>query len=497
VIICGECGTHNEDGESFCGECGSYLEFGGQRADDGEPVLEEVAPVEGEPFVPFEEPAPEPEPALINTAESLPEPQQPPVDQGPAGPPPMPTSFNDAPLAAEPAVIHTAEPSPEPQQPPVDQGPAGPPPMPTSFNDAPPAASPPAEPAAPVTPPPPVTPPAPPVVTPAPAEAAGGRHSAGIGPSRPVVPPPAKAVPPRAPSRVSKAAPGAARPAIPPVKAAPADIAARAPQKAVKKAPPRKTLPPEDRAPQPGETICGTCGAGNAPGRKFCRRCGTSLADMPVVKLHWWNRVKKEKRGAQAGYRKKVRRGRPRILGKLIPLLIIAIIVAAVIIFWGDIKKIWDKAADKVDKGDPVAALCRESKGTKSAGGNAAANLTDGAANKFWSPAKGKGDSVICTLDTGAKKVRLVRMEVATGASGEKDDLFKATARVSQIKITVTHTDASKAYVTTKDLPDELGFHDFNIGTDNVAEIVIEVEAVTKAGTKPAALGELKFYVRD
>ncbi len=45
------------------------------------------------------------------------------------------------------------------------------------------------------------------------------------------------------------------------------------------------------RKPQPGDLICGQCGGFNSPERKFCRRCGSSLAEAQSVHVSWWRRL--------------------------------------------------------------------------------------------------------------------------------------------------------------------------------------------------------------
>jgi len=53
--------------------------------------------------------------------------------------------------------------------------------------------------------------------------------------------------------------------------------------------PVRKTAP--TRRLQPGDLICGACGEGNPPVRRFCSRCGESLVEAEVVKRPWWRRL--------------------------------------------------------------------------------------------------------------------------------------------------------------------------------------------------------------
>jgi hypothetical protein len=44
---------------------------------------------------------------------------------------------------------------------------------------------------------------------------------------------------------------------------------------------------------QPGDRICGSCGEGNAPTRKFCSRCGDALTEAAVIaKVPWWRRIR-------------------------------------------------------------------------------------------------------------------------------------------------------------------------------------------------------------
>lgn len=68
---------------------------------------------------------------------------------------------------------------------------------------------------------------------------------------------------------------------------------------------PKTTTP--DRTIKPGDLVCGQCGEGNDPSRKFCRRCGNSLAQaVAAKKLPWWKRIftRSPKQPKAAGQRK-------------------------------------------------------------------------------------------------------------------------------------------------------------------------------------------------
>jgi ribosomal protein L40E len=81
---------------------------------------------------------------------------------------------------------------------------------------------------------------------------------------------------------------------------------ARLPQ-AVAPAPahPRPVRRPEPRPSErnPGDLICGQCGVGNPPSRRFCRRCGASLVEAAVVKTPWWRRIFRSRAAPRAGTR--------------------------------------------------------------------------------------------------------------------------------------------------------------------------------------------------
>ncbi|MGH9244053.1 MAG: zinc ribbon domain-containing protein [Acidimicrobiales bacterium] len=89
--------------------------------------------------------------------------------------------------------------------------------------------------------------------------------------------------------------PGAVRPDQP---GAMTPQAPKRPIKVVEKTKPTRRL-------QPGDLVCGQCGEGNAPVRKFCSRCGNSLAEAAVVKKKWWRKLipKRKAKVLEAGQR--------------------------------------------------------------------------------------------------------------------------------------------------------------------------------------------------
>lgn len=66
------------------------------------------------------------------------------------------------------------------------------------------------------------------------------------------------------------------------------------PQRVPKRvAPVMKTKP--TRRLQPGDLVCGQCGEGNPPMRKFCSRCGEELTSANAVRTPWYRKVFRRK----------------------------------------------------------------------------------------------------------------------------------------------------------------------------------------------------------
>jgi hypothetical protein len=132
-------------------------------------------------------------------------------------------------------------------------------------------------PPAPGGPPPP--PPAPPqaATPPPPPAAAAADLVAPIKKPEPVKLPDAVAAATEAPAKPS--ADGSGKPAER------TPEAARARAAAVTKTKPTHRL-------RPGDLICGQCGEGNPPTRKFCSRCGSSLTEAVPAHVPWWRRLK-------------------------------------------------------------------------------------------------------------------------------------------------------------------------------------------------------------
>jgi len=112
---------------------------------------------------------------------------------------------------------------------------------------------------------------------------------------------PSRSEPPPAATTAAAAALGVPTTTDQPEPVQPQAVQPQAPQK---RKPPKVQPGKPTRTPQKGDLICGECGEANPPGRKFCSRCGNSLAAAVVVKIPWYKRIFRRKpKQAMAGER--------------------------------------------------------------------------------------------------------------------------------------------------------------------------------------------------
>jgi hypothetical protein len=106
-------------------------------------------------------------------------------------------------------------------------------------------------------------------------------------PEAPISPPVGSPLSPAAPTYPIGQAPVGRAP-VSPAPEAPF-IGPRPPEKEYER-PPAQRPDPIDLGP--ADLYCGSCGVGNTGDRRFCRKCGASLADaLRPAKLPWWRRI--------------------------------------------------------------------------------------------------------------------------------------------------------------------------------------------------------------
>ncbi|HVA75791.1 MAG TPA: hypothetical protein VNF71_14630 [Acidimicrobiales bacterium] len=538
MIICTKCGFENEDSDTFCGSCAAFLEWAGEKQ-----AVEEPAP---EP-----EPEPEPEPAVEAGLFER-------VKERIVGVGESRTGSSGGGVAEEPTAVAVAEPEAEPEPAVVTPGPVSAP-LPSSA----PAASAPAVSAAPAatssaggtatTSAPAVTTPAaedtsvvapaarvaepvektpiistPPPVVERPASAphsaspAASSPSAGAGTSTPptIQAPAASSAPVSSapattgPSAGSSAAPAAppAEPAAPTGPVAPGAVQPEAVKPTAARARPApKPKPSPQRVINPGDLICGQCGDGNDPVRKFCRRCGASLQQAVVFVPPWykrlWLRLRKRKVRA-AGERPRMRRrafggaGGGWISSWVTKIVALAIVVFLILTFVGPFSKtikhrfstwyhdVKNAIHTTYNPVHPVGATA-----TSAAPGHPAGNAIDNASNTTWetaSPNSGVGSTLTITLQaaTNIDKFGVI--------NGDNDTPNAYLSEPRPKVILVTFNGGTAPYSKSITLEDTASFQSFGVSAKKVTSLTVTIESVYASSQgQNAALTEVELFSKS
>lgn len=273
----------------------------------------------------------------------------------------------------------------------------------------------------------------------------------------------------------------------------------------------------------PGDLVCGQCGTGNPPSRKFCRRCGTTLAEAVVAKLGFFARLRRKfsrkpktfeaghrpkagSAGAGAGLATKTRVAWFRLNAKL---LRVGAMLGVVAMLGFGVEPIRQKlhlpnvrqtVLNKVREVakpvyDPVRASSASA--TSSSPDHAAGLLIDNGNNTFWSaapsPTGGVGSKVTVKFD---KPFDLGKMLMTSGVSGstEPGTGFVSQPRPSEIRVTVNGDPENAKTVAVKDIdqPQTLDVKGKEVST--VEFVITAVYPAAEGKGKGVAITEMEFF---
>jgi hypothetical protein len=265
----------------------------------------------------------------------------------------------------------------------------------------------------------------------------------------------------------------------------------------------QKTKP--TRRLQPGDLICGQCGEGNPPARKFCSRCGESLELAEVVKRPWWKKLwpqKKAKtlevgeRPGKAGVKAKKKVGRETMLAVRKVVTAAAIVIVALVALvppfrnWSNdtfvqpVKDKWnDFTTQEFEPVNPVATLA-----TSETPENPAGNAVDHAGNTFWVAPADNGEPVL-VLTFGAQPVNIDKAIVQNGAR----DKFANFSRAQKLHLVFNTGGTSD--INLKDSPDQQKASISN--GHNITQVEIHIVSTYPAiGTPPppVAISEIELF---
>jgi hypothetical protein len=155
---------------------------------------------------------------------------------------------------------------------------------------------------------------------------------------------------------------------------------------------PRPTLT-QDPQIKPGDLICAVCGAGNSAERKFCRRCGNSLAAATVavaVPAPWYRRIfARGSTGAMAaGERPSSMGSKGRSAGwflkRLIVLALVVVIVAPIVGYFA-VPSFHDQVNSMLGQGGANVTLAQ----------HPSTNALDKDVNTFWLADQASGHTTV------------------------------------------------------------------------------------------------------
>ena len=273
----------------------------------------------------------------------------------------------------------------------------------------------------------------------------------------------------------------------------------------------------------PGDLVCGQCGTGNPPARKFCRKCGTALADSTVAKLGLWARITRRFRRApkqfKAGERHRRRSGRSgggdgagyaarRAFFKLNSTLLrlgAALGMLALLGFGVEpiraklqLPNFRQQGIDKVRAiltpvYDQVRPSAADGAGATDHGAD---QLIDNGNNTWWSsPAgsgAGRGSKVTVSF---AKPVDLARMIVTAGVPGTQDEgTFVSQPRPAEMRVVLNGDTVGARTIGLKDrdTPQTLTLSGKKVQTVDIE--ILEVYPASPASTAGVAITELEFF---
>ncbi len=420
----------------------------------------------------------------------------PPRSAPPSGPPPAggPTS---APPIGPPRSAPPFSP-PQPAAAPAGLPPVGPPPGagsppvaatgPTSLPPAPVAPSLPR----PSLPPPTLPAPTPMVIRVTPAVTAA--PVAGVSPLAAAAAPSAPAAQP----------PGAQPAGIQPAPAQPAAVQPAALQPAAPRphvAPKPAAAPPTKRL-RPGDLICGACGEGNDPVRKFCSRCGQSLATAEVASTPWYRRLLPHRKAKvlAAGERPKKRGGSGINFGAIVRwgrnVVLVVVLVAG--IAYGAIPAFRDNVNSRVNSviqnftantAAPTPVHASSVTASSSTTGHAASLAVDAFSNTYWAATLSKDAHPMLTIGFSPA----VNINVLLFISGNTAN------ELSGPRPKELHIVFSNGVSKTVTLADEATSQQFNVnGATKVTGVTIQIMSVYGSTSgNDVALSDVEFFGRQ
>jgi hypothetical protein len=268
----------------------------------------------------------------------------------------------------------------------------------------------------------------------------------------------------------------------------------RAPRKVVNKSAPTRTL-------QPGDLICGDCGEGNPPNRRFCSRCGASLVAAEKVHIPWWRRIfrrrPRQRVSAAEAAAGTGRRPKRSALARALPLIrrVVAIVLLVGGIAYASYAPLRGFVNDRAlsakarvmsvvhPQYTPVHPL--EVTGQSALRDHPPGALSDGFTNTFW--AAPVGDKAVVTLRFD-HPVNVQRALIRVGISGN----FQGSNRPQDVHLVFSTGRSQDLH-----LDDTADAQQVTIKTGGkVTSIELHIDSLYKASSDSVAITEIELFAK-
>ena len=307
--------------------------------------------------------------------------------------------------------------------------------------------------------------------------------------------------------------------------------------------------PPETEAeelePEVGQVVCPVCSAGNPAHIRFCRRCATPLAGVPVIRPPWWRRF-------LAGWREPLGAGERRWGGRRrrlvrtpadwartvlkVLLLIVAIVALVIAVLWSWNSRVERAVRDAITSAryiiwpqyDPIRPA-GTGYATTFAPRHRARQAFDKDWNTFWAtkPGKAVGARLVVRLEPPSdidkvgvfagdptasrlvpKRVQFAfyrwapRMQPTRGTPWRqcqrRDRVTGATSRRRQSTAALRRSARTPCWrliaIRPMDLLNEPGYQRSKLNVDGVRRVVVTIRSVHEGPARSAALTEVEFF---
>lgn len=240
-----------------------------------------------------------------------------------------------------------------------------------------------------------------------------------------------------------------------------------------------------------GSLICGSCGVGNAPDRRFCLRCGHSLEWAKAVERPpWWRRMLSWERTYRAGTRR-----RPRLRSRLVfRLVLLVALLALVIALLGPLRPSIVNGYQWVMNtiAGPQQVRTDDVTASASAQGHEPMMAFDGANNTYWAaPAGAQAPFLQVTMP---EPVHLVTVGITPGTSLQTP-VFLEGPRPDVIEISAETTEGVRVERLT--LEPNPGFQKLEVDLPGVRTLTIAVVSGQGATEQEsAAITEVELFAR-